>query len=81
MKVEKLFQDCCEFWQRMGVKKEDNIIALAIADVCCALSKTYMEREWKMHYEKVFLNAIDEMKKPIYNLNRGKMGFLKESGL
>jgi hypothetical protein len=36
IKAETLFYDCVEFWQRMGVKKEDNIVALATYDVVCA---------------------------------------------
>ena len=81
MDNEYLFKDCAHFWRRMGVKKEDNIIALSIADVRFANKNKYMEREWKMYYEKVYRNAIIEMRKPIYDLNRGKEGFLKDSTL
>ena len=35
-KETALFYDCCDFWQRMGVKKEDNIFDLrdAINEMC-----------------------------------------------
>ena len=76
-----LFYDCCNFWQRMGVKKEDNIIAFALADLIIICKKDFMLNEWVDYYKEVYKKAHEEAMKPIYNENRGHEGFLANSGL
>lgn len=76
----RLFYDCCDFWQRMGVKNEDNIIAFALADLIIC-KKDFMLNEWEDYYKEVYKKAHKEAMKPIYNENRGQMGFLSNSGL
>lgn len=76
-----LFYDCCDFWQRMGVKNEDNIIAFALADLIITCKKEFMLNEWEDYYKEVYKKAYEEAMKPIYNENRGQMGFLSNSGL
>ena len=76
-----LFYDCCDFWQRMGVKNEDNIIAFALADLIITCKKEFMLNEWEDYYRDVYEKAHKEAMKPIYNENRGQMGFLSNSGL
>lgn len=80
-KETALFYDCCNFWQRMGVQKEDNIIAFSLADLILVCKKDFMLKEWEDHYKVVFEKAIEEIKKPIYNENRGRNNFLANSGL
>ena len=76
-----LFYDCCKFWQQMGVKKEDNIIAFALADLIIICKKDFMLNEWEDYYKEVYKKAHGEAMNPIYNENRGQMGFLSNSGL
>ena len=76
-----LFYDCCRFWERMGVKKEDNIIAFALADLIVICKKDFMLNEGEDYYKEVYEKAHKEAMKPIYNENRGQMGFLSNSGL
>lgn len=76
-----LFYDCCNFWQRMGVKKEDNIIAFALADLIIICKKDFMLNEWEDYYKEVYNKAHQEAMKPIYNENRGHNDFLANSGL
>lgn len=76
-----LFRDCCAFWQRMGVQKEDNIIALSLADLIIVCKKDYRLNEWNAYYKEVAEKAIKEAKKPVYNERRGLEGFLLQSGL
>ena len=65
----------------MGVKKEDNVIALALADLIVVCKKDFMLKEWHEHYQEVAQRCIEHIKKPIFNENRGRNGFLNESGL
>lgn len=77
----RLFYDCCDFWRRMGVHKEDNIIAFALADLIVVCKKDFMLKEWEDYYKKIFKKAHEEAMKPIYDENRGHIGFLANSGL
>lgn len=77
----RLFYDCCDFWRRMGVQKEDNIIAFALADLIIVCKKDFMLKEWEDYYKKIFKKAHEEAMKPIYDENRGHIGFLANSGL
>lgn len=76
-----LFYDCCNFWERMGVQKEDNIIAFALADLIIICKKDFMLKEWGDYYKEVYHKCHEEAMRPIYNENRGQEGFLKDSGL
>lgn len=76
-----LFYDCCNFWRRMGVQKEDNIIAFALADLIISCKKDFMLKEWEDYYKEIFKKAHEEAIKPIYDENRGHIGFLANSGL
>ena len=80
-KETALFYDCCGFWGRMGVKKEDNIIAFALADLIITCKKDFMLDKWNSHYKEIFHKCYEEAMKPKYNENRGRSGFLNESGL
>lgn len=77
----RLFYDCCGFWQRMGVKKEDNVIAFALADLIVVCKKDFMIDAWEDYYKEIFHKCHEEAIKPKYNENRGRNGFLGESGL
>lgn len=76
-----LFYDCCDFWHRMGVKKEDNIIAFALADLIITCNKDFMLKDWEDYYKEIYKKAYEEAIKPIYDENRGHIGFLANSGL
>lgn len=65
----------------MGVKKEDNIIAFALADLIIICKIDFMLNEWEDYYKEVHKKAHEEAMKPIYNENRGLEGFLANSGL
>lgn len=80
-KETALFYDCCGFWQRMGIKKEDNIIAMSLADLILVCKKDFMLDMWESHYKEVYEKCLEEIKKPIYNENRGHNDFLANSGL
>ena len=76
-----LFYDCCNFWERMGLKKEDNIIAMSLADLILVCKKDFMTSEWESHYKAVYEKCIKEIMTPVYNTWRGRNGFLANSGL
>lgn len=76
-----LFYDCCNFWERMGLKKEDNIIAMSLADLILVCKKDFMTSEWESHYKAVYEKCREEIMKPVYNAERGRNGFLANSGL
>lgn len=75
-----LYEDCIAFWQRMGVKKEDNLIALACLDVL----NTYKDKTLSTYTTPYYIERgkalVEEIKKPKYNENRGRNGFLKGGG-
>lgn len=80
IKAETLFYDCVEFWQRMGVKKEDNIVALATYDVVCA--KVWGWREYYFeNYFKLAKKIHEKLKTRDFDKNRGRSGWLKETDL
>lgn len=79
-KQSVLYEGSVAFWQRMGVEKEDNLIALACLDVLNAFQDETL-RSYKMpYYIKRGRALVEEMKKPKYNENRGRNGFLKGGG-
>ena len=84
--LNQFYHQCVEFWKRMGVQQEDNLIALALLDIKNSFhEKAYEEylrqAEWNTHYCEVADKAIDEINKDKYNERRGMDGFLSESGL
>ena len=84
--LNQFYHQCVEFWKRMGVRQEDNLIALALLDIKNSFhEKVYEEylrqAEWNTYYCEVADKAIDEIKQDKYNHNRGRNGFLSESGL
>ena len=76
-----MYYDCCDFWKRMGVKKEDNIIAFALADMILLCKKDFRLDDWNSYYKEVYERCKKEALKPEYNENRGLEGFLAGSGL
>lgn len=75
-----LYECSVAFWQRMGVEKEDNLIALACLDVLNAFQDKTL-RSYKMpYYIKRGRVLVEEIKNPKYNKNRGHDGFLKGGG-
>ena len=65
----------------MGVRKEDNVIAFALADLILVCRKEFMLDEWNSHYKEVYEKCKKEALKPKYNEMRGLEGFLSDSGL
>lgn len=72
----KLYEDCIAFWQRMGVKKEDNLMALACLDVYNA----YKEQSNGCYKEPFYIEKGKELVKELrdtkYDKNRGRIGWL-----
>lgn len=79
-KQSVLYEECIAFWQRMGVEKEDNLIALACLDVLNAFQDETLWSYKMPYYIKRGRALVEEMKKPKYNENRGRNGFLKGGG-
>lgn len=72
----KLYEDCILFWQRMGIKQEDNLIALACLDVYNAYKEESKDCYKEPFYiEKGRLLAL-ELSKHQYDINRGHVGWL-----
>lgn len=65
----------------MGVKKEDNVIAFALADLILLCKKDFMLDSWNSYYKEVYEVCKKEAMNPKYNENRGQNNFLSESGL
>ena len=72
----KLYEDCIAFWQRMGIKREDNLIALASLDVYNA----YKEQSNECYKEPFYIEKGKELTKELrdtkYDKNRGRIGWL-----
>lgn len=79
-KQSVLYEGCVAFWQRMGVEKEDNLIALACMDVLNAFQDKTQPSYKIPYYIERGKALVEEMKKPKYNENRGRNGFLKGGG-
>ena len=76
-----MFYDNCRFWHSMGVQKEDNVIALALADMNLACRIPYRIDDWKSYYKEIYERIIIEIKNPKYDERRGLNDFLLGSGL
>ena len=74
------YEDCVAFWQRMGVEKEDNLIALACMDVITAFQDKTLPFYKIPYYIERGRVLVEEIKNPKYNKNRGCSGFLKGGG-
>lgn len=76
-----LYQDCIQFWMRMGVKKEDNLMALALADINLVYKVKYEKEIWDAYYHERYEKVSAIIRRPEFNENRGQIGFLANSGL
>lgn len=84
--LSAFYNDCVDFWKRMGVKRDDNLIALGLLDIKCSFPESVCEdyliqSGWYDYFSEVADKALTEIKKERYNEHRGKNGFLSESGL
>lgn len=75
-----LYEECVAFWQRMGVEKEDNLIALACLDVLNAFQDNTLPSYKIPYYIERGRALVEEINNPKYNENRGREGFLKDGG-
>ena len=80
-KYDYIYQDCIQFWMRMGVRKEDNLMALALADINLVCGVPYETEIWDAYYHKRFKDAHAIIMQPQFDENRGHNGFLANSGL
>lgn len=76
----ELYKSCVAFWQRMGVEKEDNLIALACLDVLNAYQDNTRPSYRIPYYIERGKALVEKIKNPKYNKNRGHDGFLKGGG-
>lgn len=75
-----LYEGCVAFWQRMGVEKEDNLIALACLDVLNAYQDNTLPSYKIPYYIERGRLLVEEINNPKYDYNRGREGFLKGGG-
>lgn len=80
-KYDFIYQDCIQFWMRMGVRKEDNLIALALADVNNLCGVPYEQEIWDAYYRERFEKVRTVIMQSQFDENRGRDGFLTQSGL
>lgn len=76
MTQNELYYDCVKFWGRMGVKKEDNLIALAMYDVMNAFKEKTFEQFRTPTYIDKGKELIKELQNIKYDNNRGIDGWL-----
>lgn len=76
----ELYKSCVAFWQRMGVEKEDNLIALACLDVLNAYQDNTRPSYRIPYYIERGKALVEKIKNPKYNKNRGHDGFLEGGG-
>lgn len=62
------YWDCVQFWQRQGVEKEENLIALALND-CGGLDE---------HYRRIYADILPTIESAH---NKGADGFLSGEAL
>ena len=80
-KHDYIYTDCIDFWMRMGVRKEDNLMALALADLNILTGVEYEREIWEAYYCERFEQVRKVIMQPQFNENRGREGFLANSGL
>lgn len=78
-KQQTLYIDCVNFWMRMGIKKEDNLIALSSLDVLNAFKEATLECYKTPYYINKARALVEELSKPKYDNNRGRNGWLNNS--
>lgn len=76
MTQNELYYDCVKFWERMGVKKEDNMIALSMCDVMNAFKEKTFEQFRTPTYIDKGRELIKELQNTKYDNNRGMDGWL-----
>lgn len=79
-KQSVLYEGSVAFWQRMGVEKEDNLIALACLDVLNAYQDNTIPSYRIPYYIERGKALVEKIKNPKYNKNRVHDGFLKGGG-
>lgn len=78
----QFYDDCVIFWHRMGIQKEDHLIALSLADLINAkLASDEDLTMWHEYYKEIAEKCTVIMLDPIFNENRGMPGCFKDSGL
>lgn len=80
MKALALYEDCIQFWQRMGVKREDNLIALASLDVVNSKVEGYQAYNAPYYIQRA-KSICAQLRDKKYDPNRGRDGWLTNSGL
>ena len=76
MTQNELYYDCVKFWGRMGVKKEDNIIALAMCDVMNAFKEETSEQFRIPTYIDKGKELVKDLQNMKYDNSRGVDGLL-----
>ena len=79
-KQSVLYEGSVAFWQRLGVEKEDNLIALACLDVLNAYQDNTIPSYRIPYYIERGKALVEKIKNPKYNKNRVHDGFLKGGG-
>ena len=77
--ADKLYNDCLEYWQNVGVEKEDNCMALAMLDVVNAKVEGWERYSVDFYLDKG-REICRELMREEYNENRGRSGWLKDKG-
>ena len=80
LKQLKVYTDCVAFWQSMGIKREDNLIALATIDLLSAFGDNCLESYKVPYYIARGKALVVELASPRYDVNRGRAGWLNEYG-
>lgn len=78
MNQQQIYFDSVRFWGRMGVKKTENRIALAMCDVLNAFKERTCKSFQEPHYIEIGKELIKELQSKKYDNNRGKVGWLEE---
>lgn len=78
LKQLKIYTDCVAFWQSMGIKREDNLIALATLDLLNAFGDNCLESYKVPYYIERGKALVAELSSSRYDVNRGRAGWLNE---
>lgn len=78
-KADLLFNDCIDFWERMGIEKEYNLKCMATLDIVSAKCDGWEKyNEGTLLQDGQKLNVI--LRGEEYNENRGRNNWLKGKG-
>lgn len=78
----QFYEECVNFWHRMGIQKEDNLIALSLADLIAAkLASDEDLTMWHEYYKEIAEKCIATLSSHKFNKGRGRVGCFKCSGL